>query len=160
MSSPLPGGAFKQLLQKAYYFLKFRDRSEKEIRDHFKSFQDQDLIEKLVAKLKEQGFINDLKFANLWIESRQRSKFKSKLALELELKQKGISEEIIEEAFSLQSSDIRQEDLAMQALEKKMRIWKNLTKLEFKQKAYRYLGAKGFPYEIISSVIEKFDEKS
>lgn len=160
-----------KLMEKMYRLFSIRQRSEKEVRDYFRSKRQEAgikgkeqisilVIDQVIETLKNKGLINDLEFAKSWIEARRRSRQKADRLIKLELLQKGIEKEIIEEAFSRQLSDISQADLASKALEKKMRIWKNLSKMEFKKKAYQYLNSKGFPFEIISVVIEKFDEKS
>ena len=50
-----------------------------------------------------------------------------------------------------------EEELARQALEKKMKFWKNLPVLEFKKKAFEFLMRKGFEYEVVKDVLDKFN---
>ena len=50
--------------------------------------------------------------------------------------------------------EISENDLAKQALEKKLRIWKNLPEMEFKQKSLRFLMSRGFNYDIAKQVVE------
>ncbi len=57
--------------------------------------------------------------------------------------------------ISSQSSAISEEELAKLALEKKMRVWKNLEPQEFKKKAIEFLLRKGFGYELSKDVVEK-----
>lgn len=171
-----------KLMERMYGLFSIRQRSEWEVRDYLKrlSFKrkirtsdrnrrtlrpsplkDQDEISQaavdlLVERLRKKGMVDDLGFARSWVEARRRSKQKGKTALKAELYQKGIDREIIEEVISEQSTAEGEEELAKQALEKKMRAWKNLEPREKKQKAIEFLMRKGFEYEIIRPVVEKF----
>lgn len=155
-----------KLMERMYGLIGIRQRSEKEIRDYLKklSFKRKvkeqeeisDLVQDLlIERLKQKGLINDLEFAKAWVEARRRSKQKGERALRMELFQKGISREIIEEVISYQSSATREEDLARQVLEKKLKVWQNLPPLEFKKKAYEFLLRKGFDYSIVKEVLSE-----
>lgn len=147
------------LLQKVYRLFSFRDRSEKEIRDFLQRKKAQNPDE-IIEQLKEQGLINDERFAKAWVESRRRSKQKGVKALKLELWQKGIDREIIEEVTRVESLESSEEQIAEKALEKKSRIWKNLEPMEFKKKATDFLMRKGFEYETAKRVIDNFLQNS
>lgn len=159
-----------KLMEKMYRLFSIRQRSEKEVKDYFRVKNQESRVkgkeaisnlalELVIKKLKQKGLLNDLEFAKSWIEARRRSRQKGDRLIKLELSQKGVAKEIIGEAFSLQLSAISEEDLAMKAMEKKMRVWKDLSKLEFKKKAYQYLGRKGYDFETISTIIEKSLQK-
>ena len=160
-----------KLMERMYRLFNIRQRSEKEVRDYIRNLsfkrkvKDQDEIsqkalELLIQKLKQKRMLDDLEFAKSWVFSRRKNKNKGKIALKQELFQKGIDREIIEEAISLYSSALSEEQLAQQALEKKLKPWKNLTGLGFKKKAYGLLLRKGFEYPIVKDVVEKELKKS
>lgn len=153
-----------KLVEKVYGLLNIRYRSEREIRDYMKQLsfkrklKDKDelsevVIEALIEKLKKRDLINDLRFATEWVEARRKSKKKGINALKSELFQKGISREITDEVLSADIGD-SEESLAKQALEKKLRIWKNLPEMEFKQKSLRFLMSRGFNYDLAKQVVE------
>ncbi|MBI3109753.1 regulatory protein RecX [Candidatus Daviesbacteria bacterium] len=144
----------EKLLQKVYRLLSFRDRSEKEIRDYLKGKSENS--GEIIEKLKEQGLMNDEKFAKEWVESRRRSKQKGVKALRLELWQKGINKEIIEQVVSYQLLAVSETQIAEKALEKKEKVWKNLEALEFRKKATDFLMRKGFEYEVAKVVVDNF----
>ena len=147
-----------KLMEKMYRLWNIRQRSEREVRNYFrikgKEEISQLVIDALVETLKKKGMVNDLEFAKAWVEARRR-KQKGIRAIKAELFQKGIGKEIIEEVVSRQSSVVSEEELARQALEKKMIIWKNLSALEFKKKAFEFLIRKGFEYDLVKEVVEK-----
>lgn len=159
-----------KLMERMYRWFVIRQHSEKEVRDYFKiknqksKVKNEETISSLVIDatietLKKKGIVNDLEFAKAWVEARRKSKQKGVRAIKMELFQKGIEKEIIEEVISSQSSVVNEEDLAKLALEKKMRVWKSLEPQEFRQKATEFLLRKGFEYEVVKRIIEKFREK-
>lgn len=158
-----------KLMERMYGLLNRRMRSEKEIRGYFRNLsfkrkvkgkeEISDLVtNQLINKLKKKGLIDDKEFAKKWIESRRISKKKSNRALTSELLQKGLDREDIVEALG--EDDLESEEkLAEEALEKKMDRWKALPYLKKKKKAYEFLGRRGFGYDIIKEVVDKFLEK-
>lgn len=147
-----------KLMEKMYRLWSIRQRSEKEVRDYFR-IRKKDIskvaIDALVENLKKKGMVNDLEFAKVWVEARRKSRQKGIRAIKAELFQKGIEKEIIEEVVSGQVTGYSEEELAKQALEKKMRVWKNLDPQKFKQKAYEFLMRRGFEYEVVKGAVEK-----
>lgn len=157
-----------KLMERMYGLFSIRIRSEKEIRDYLKNLsfkrkiKDQEelsqmVVDLLIDRLKQKDLLNDLEWAKAWVESRRRSKQKGINALKFELIQKGIAKDIIEvvlgEELRFANNELSEEELAKQALEKKMRLWKNLPPQEFQKKSYEYLARKGFDYSVIKKVI-------
>ncbi|RJP46674.1 MAG: hypothetical protein C4584_01355 [Armatimonadetes bacterium] len=160
-----------KLMEKMYRWFGIRQRSEKEVCDYFrvknlesrvkgKEEKSQLVINRAVEVLKQKGLINDLEFAKAWVEARRRSKQKGVRALKVELYQKGIEKEIIEEVLRLtdvRSGQVSEEDLAKLALEKKIKVWKNLPPREFRKKATEFLLRRGFEYEVVKRVVGNLD---
>lgn len=159
-----------KLMERMYRLFSIRQRSEKEIRDYLRNLsfkrgvKDRDeiselVIERLIEKLKQKGMIDDAQFARDWVNARRKSKHKGKIALKAELFHKGVDREIIEAVISHQSSDISEEQIAEQALERKVKTWKDLEPLEFKKKAYDFLLRRGFEYSVVYEVVAKLLQK-
>ena len=151
---------FEKFYNSSLRFLSYRPRSEKEVREKLKSKKaPSEIIKEIVTKLKEKKFINDEEFAKLWIESRLKFKPRSVHLIKLELKQKGISDEIIESGIKNQElgaeSDLEQ---AKKLVEKKMTRIRNkfgMTREEIYQKLGRYLASKGFGWDTIKKSIDE-----
>lgn len=154
-----------KLMERMYRLWNVRPRSEKEVREYLRNLSfrrkvkgsdeiSDRAIDLLVSKLKQKRLLSDEEFAKAWVEGRRRSKKKGKVALKQELFQKGIDKEIIEGVLD-QITDETEQELAKQALEKKMKSWKNLEHQEFKKKAFEFLMRKGFEYDVVKEVIEK-----
>ncbi|MBU1126899.1 RecX family transcriptional regulator [Patescibacteria group bacterium] len=151
-----------KLMERMYRLWSIRQRSEREVREYFRNKKkdiSQLVIDTLIENLKKKGMINDLEFAKSWVEARRKSKQKGIRVIKQELYQKGIDKEVIEEALSVKREGESEENIARQALEKKMRVWKNLDPQKFRQKATEFLLRRGFEYEIVKEVIEKFGQK-
>jgi regulatory protein len=135
--------------EKSYHLvlkhLKYRPRSRAEIRNYLqgKSFSDKTIIQ-TIQQLEADGLIDDIKFARLWVENRRRLKPKGTIALKIELRRKGIDDEII----GLVLSDDDEEKNAWTALASKARRWKDLDKAEMKKKAFTFLRSRGFSFDI------------
>lgn len=154
-----------KLMERMYNLFSIRQRSEKEVRNYYR-IKNQELrikgkeevselvIESLIQKLKDKGLINDLEFAKLWVDSRRKNKFKSLKAIKVELIQKGINKEIIDEVT--QTDDNTEELLAKKSIEKKIKHWQSLSKLELRKKIYEYLARRGFHLSTINMVLKEF----
>lgn len=159
-----------KLMERMYRLFNIRQRSEKEVRDYLRNLSfkrkvkgneeiSELVIERLTEKLRQKGLVNDLEFARAWVEARRKSKKKGEFALKSELFQKGIDRQIVEEIINGQWTIDNEQDLAKQALEKKIKAWKNMSNLEFRKKATEFLLRRGFEYSVAKEVIEKFLKK-
>ena len=99
-------------LNTAYRFLSYRPRSEAEMKDrlHRRGFEDSQ-IEIVINKLKEQNLLDDTAFAQFWKENRDTFRPRSQRLTRLELKKKGVADEIIKEV----TDDSNDMDSAYQA---------------------------------------------
>jgi regulatory protein len=153
--------SFEFAYNKALRFLSYRQRSEKEVRENLQKrlrsgdYFEPGTIEKVVEKLKEQKFLNDEEFARMWIESRNRSKPRSQRLLAVELRRKGISDEIIESRImNHQSSGETDLDLAKKIVETKIEKLKHLERNEIYKKLGGLLARRGFNWDTIRHAID------
>ncbi len=132
------------LLEQALRYLSFRARSEKEMQDYLRrKGHAETQIQAEVESLKELKLIDDVQFAQAYIESRSRSHPRSRRLLELELKHKGVDASI----SSIQYPIFNDLELARSALEKKHNI-------KSRDQAIRFLQSRGFSWEIIAKVLK------
>lgn len=154
-----------KLMERMYRLFNVRQRSEKEVRNYLRNLSFKGKIQgeeeisdltqnQVVERLKRKGIVNDEIFAQSWVEARRRSKKLGPRALRTELVQKGINREIIVRVLSSGFRVQSDERLAREALEKKLRLWKNLPPLEFKKKATDFLLRKGFGYSLVKVVVD------
>lgn len=148
-----------KLYQKTLSFLGYRPRSEKEVRDYLKSkiAEDEVIVERILKQLKQQNFLNDLDFAQWWVEQRRSSsKPRGVQAIRSELYQKGVARETIEKALGAEkSTEDAEKTLAMKATQKYLKQPKSpKTPKELRQLTL-YLARRGFNWEVVKSVVDK-----
>jgi regulatory protein len=156
---------FQKLLDKVLRLISRRPRSEKEIRDYLKKKWYkrpaaagklyQNLEEKVIKKLKKQGYLDDQEFARWWVEQRSTFRPRGKFGLTMELRQKGIDKTIIEKAIN----KVDELSLATKLAQKKLKVYKNLPREEFWQKMSAYLARRGFSWKTIKKVLEEISKK-
>jgi len=147
-----------KILDKVLRFLSFRPRSKKEIADYLKRKETGSKVNELVfKKLEKYGYVDDLEFAKAWIQSRNRLRPRGISLLRAELFQKGIDKEIVDQV--LEENKELQFDLAKRAVEKKIKLWKNLEYRQFFQKVSAHLLRRGFSYQIAKNVVDSFRQK-
>ncbi len=140
----------QRCLDSAYRYLSYRPRSEAEIRQCLKrrSF-DNEVVEKTIAKLKEQNLIDDVAFAQFWKSNRLSFKPKSKRLIGKELKDKKIAPEVIEQV----TQDIDDEANAYKVGSSRMHTLSDLDYSDFHRRLSSYLSYRGFSYEVIKHAI-------
>lgn len=148
---------FEKYLNKALHFLSYRARSEKEVRDKLVLKKaPPEIIERIILSLKEHKFLNDVDFAKQFIEQRLRLRPKSLRIIELELKAKGISQDIIEELRS-ENQELRTDldlESARKLVEKKIDKYRDFPKQIIYQKLGGFLARRGFDWDTIKKSID------
>jgi regulatory protein len=138
--------------QTALNFLSFRLRSENEVRSNLlKHNFSEEVILAVLARLNRNGLVDDRKFAQTWVENRSEFRPRSCFALKVELHQKGIDEEVIEEVLN----SLDEDELAYQAAQKQFLKYAGLEWVDFRQKMTAFLARRGFPYAVTAPIVEK-----
>ncbi|MCL5435351.1 MAG: RecX family transcriptional regulator [Patescibacteria group bacterium] len=152
-----PSDNFAINLNRALRFLSFRPRSEKEVMDYLKKKQVDELnSQKIIDKLKEHKFLNDEEFAKWWIEQRTLIKPRAWRIIKLELRAKGIDDDVIQNSEFKIQNDL---ETAVKLAQKRLPRYKNLPKLEIYQKLGRCLVSKGFDWETVKKSIDEVFSK-
>lgn len=165
------GKAYERVLN----YVMIRPRSEKEVREYLtrtymypkpKSFVDKngkrhfkkqevdkqkvtEMIERLMSRLNDKGYINDESFTKAWVQSRMMHKKPSKRKLEQELYAKGIDQKII--ANVLQNEELDEKANLLELVEKK----RKLVRYQDDKKLITYLLRQGFNYDDIRDTINR-----
>ena len=91
---------YSEAMSIALYALAPRAKSRDELfKQLLKRGIDREIANSVLDSLELQGLSNDLEFAKLWSESRQRSKKLSKRVIAGELRGKGVSQDVINEVI-------------------------------------------------------------
>lgn len=142
-------------------FLTFRPRSEKEVRDRLvKKHATEEIIDKIILELKNQNFLNDEKFVSWWVEQRTQFKPRSLRLIKIELRQKGIKSELIEEVLQKKETEVQNDVVsAKQIVESRIHRFKDLSEFELLQKLGPQLARRGFDYDTIRQAIDEVFKK-
>jgi len=141
---------FEGAYQRAINFLSYRVRSEKEIRQNLTKHEVlEDIIEKVVDRLRGASLVNDWDFASQWVENRVQFKPRGKRALSSELFQKGIGNEIIEDVLA----ELDEEELAYACARSRITKFTGMEKKAFQKKLSGLLTRRGFPYHVTKDVV-------
>ncbi|MBI5945448.1 MAG: RecX family transcriptional regulator [Chloroflexi bacterium] len=136
--------------QQAMLFLSYRARSEKEIRQNLlKHEMPEEVIEETIERLRKAGLANDNEFAQAWVENRSTFRPRSRRALAIELRQKGLDDETVHSAIS----GVDENALAYEAAQKKLGRLNGLEWNEFRKKLSEFLARRGFPYSVIAPIV-------
>jgi len=148
------------LLQKAFFYLKFRPRTKGELENYLlkkikTTHWSSDDVKRIIVHLEELEFIDDKKFIQWFVEQRSLLKPKSEFALKRELFQHGVNKSMIDEYFSANPLD--EEDLAFKTLQNRWQRFQRLNKMERFKKASQFLMRRGFGFDIVKKTIEKLE---
>lgn len=160
---------FDRYYLKAIHFLSFRSRSIKEVKENLEKTlskrklspelveEHKKLIEEVLEKLETQKFLDDTAFAMWWVEQRARNKPKSKMVLRMELKQKGIANDIIAAVLSSEELEAATDDFsqAKKLVEKKIGKYRDLPRMDIYKKLGGFLGRRGFSWEVAKRSIDE-----
>ena len=143
---------FHSCLNAATHFLGYRPRSEFEVRERLqrRGFDD-NTIKVVIAKLKEQGLVDDVAFAQFWKENRDSFSPRSQWLTKLELRQKGVTDDITDQVIETIDDD----DNAYRAALSKARSLPRSDYQGFRRRLGEYLKRRGFGYGVINHTIER-----
>lgn len=150
------------LLNKAYFYLKFRPRTVAEMRRYLykkveKTHWSRVDADKVIDHLITEGLLDDKQFIQLFVEQRKNLKPKGAYVLKQELLRYGASKDLIDEYFS--NNPIDEENLAEKVLAGRWTRFKNLSPEQRFQKTSQFLLRRGFKFEIIKKLIANLIEK-
>lgn len=141
---------FGKAYERALHYAMIRPRSYREMEGYCrrKKWPAGD-CQAVIQKLVEKRYLDDHYFARAWVESRQATKAMSTRKLRLELKQKGVADDII--ADVLEKTAYSDQRALQELIAKKYRLsrYKNDP-----QKLMQYLARQGFGYDDIKTALD------
>ena len=143
---------FHRCLNATARYLSYRPRSEFELRQklHRHGFNG-DCIEAVITKLKEQGLVDDLAFAQFWKDNRESFSPRSQWLTSLELRQKGVADDTIDQVVGAVDDD----NSAYRAATSKARGLPLSDYQSFRRRLGEYLKRRGFGYGVIKHAVER-----
>ena len=113
------------------------------------------LVEVVIAKLKEQKYLNDTNYAESYSRFRKENEKFGRQRVVQDLRAKGVHGDIIEKTVGAAYQDVNEEQLAREFLQKK-RIHKPATQRDA-AKIFRTLVRAGFAIRVIFRILKMWD---
>ena len=149
--------AFQRALGRALVFLGYRPRSEDEVRRRLAKAKVEPLvIDRVVARLRQDRLLDDRDFARYWVENRAAFSPRGTRLLSLELRQKGVEREVVAEALG----EADEEEGALLAGRRRLRHYAGLDYRGFRQKMGGFLLRRGFAYETVRQAVNSLWQES
>ncbi|MDP3998775.1 MAG: RecX family transcriptional regulator [bacterium] len=156
----------QKTLDKVFNFLSYRPRSQKEVRDYMvKKKVDEEEISDILNYLSGKKYLNDEEFARWWIEQRMTFRPTGWRLLKMELKQKGVGEEVVNGIMNPPAGEagreagIMEKTLAEKVAEKKLRAMGKLPPEKAREKLFAALARRGFEWDVIKRVVDEILKK-
>ncbi|MFC2041214.1 regulatory protein RecX [Chloroflexota bacterium] len=143
---------FQRCLNAATHYLGYRPRSEAELRRKLgqRGF-DRDTQEAVITRLKNQGLVDDMAFAQFWRENRESFNPRSRQLTRLELRQKGLDDGIIGQVVAT----IDDNDSAYRVALNKARSLPHSDYQKLRRRLGEHLRRRGFSYGVINHTVER-----
>jgi regulatory protein len=140
---------FGKAYERALNYVMIRPRSVKELHDYArrKKWTPED-TQIIIDKLLVRHYLDDRNFARAWIENRAIGKKTSERKLRLELKQKGVADDIIVDVLGQSTFD--EKDALKQVIAKKRKLARYAAD---EQKLIQYLARLGFGFDDIKDAL-------
>lgn len=130
-----------------------RPRSEWELRDYLKRKEyDLEVTEQIISRLSDRGYVDDEDFARRWVENRRLLKATSRRRLQQELRQKRISDEIVEKVLAADGTD------ELEVLKGLIERKRQQSKYQEDLKLMQFLARQGFGYDKIKQAIDELKD--
>jgi regulatory protein len=136
-------------------FLRVRERTRREVGDYLRRRgHAAELIARALDEMRETGLVDDARFARVFLRDRQRLHPESRAAVLRELRARGVEPEIAQEALAGADPPWDDEAMARDALARRWTRWGEEARRE---RAVRFLRARGFDPGVIRAVIERLE---
>lgn len=146
-------GAIEEAYNRTLNYLSYRPRSRAEVVTYLRRRDThENYIGAVVDRLEGVGLLDEEAFAEFWVENREKFRPRGPMGLRYELRGKGVSDEIIEQALATVDAS----KSAYRAASKKARQLGHLDRAVFSQKLVDYLARRGFDYEVAREIARRY----
>lgn len=138
-----------EILEKIKRWCAYQERSASEVRFKLKGWKVKDaLIENIIESLMEDDFVNDERYARVFVSGKFRMKKWGRIKLKAELRAKGIESDLIEKSLDqLDENDYF--EVLKGIIEKKKSGMKDPDSRDSRGKIQKYALSRGFEWEYV-----------
>ena len=143
--------ARERTMNRAVKLLAAKPRSVGELRERLleKMWTDETIVDAVIAKLLDYGYLDDEKFASDLAVSKLRQQPQGKRSLQQKLSRKKLDREVLDKAIKSAFEKIPEADLIDTAIAKRLRLKGPPETREEKKKFLDHLLRRGFDYDLI-----------
>ena len=152
----------RRTFNRAIKLLTIKPRSVAELRERLLRGKDanKNVVETVIARLQEYGYLNDERFAFSYASLRVKQRPLGRRRLQRDLKLKKVANSVAEEALELVFAETPEEKLIDAAIEKRIRLrGRPKTRIEAK-KLFDHLLRQGFQFELVSDKVRALFDPS
>jgi len=133
-----------------------REKCTGDVREKLRQWKiNQEEQEKIISKLINDKFLNDIRFAGFFVRDKQRINKWGREKIRYALIHKGLSKEIIDEALLTLPAENYEESLR-ELLQRKSRELSKYEPYEKKNRLIRFAVQRGFDYDLIFRLVDEF----
>lgn len=156
MAKKQPEPGFESLLEKARRFCVFRERSRYETEQKIRSWGiPYPIQQKLMKALEEEKYINDARFAEVYVRSKFNSNRWGKTKIKAYLSEMRISREHIQSAMGYITDEAYEATIRELAQKKVLSLKPEEDAFTQRVKVSNYLLQKGYEYGAVKPILEK-----
>lgn len=145
---------------RALTLLEYRKRSRAEIAHRLtRAGFAEDVIEEVATRLETMGLIDDADFSQSWVNHRLAGAPMGKARIRWELRQKGVADEVVQEAISAIDADTEFQT-AIDAARRRWEKDRNADEPTRRRRLASFLQRQGFGWEVITKVVNLLLEES
>lgn len=145
----------QRTFNRAVKLLTIKPRSEAELRERLLRDKNTNeaVVEKVIARLREYGYVNDERFAYSYAALKVKQRPLGRRRLQRDLKLKKVAGSVADEALELVYAETPEEQLLDAAIEKRIRLrGRPSNRLEAKS-LFDHLLRQGFPFDLVSEKV-------
>jgi regulatory protein len=154
-SSVSPAQIRERTFQRAVKLLAAKPRSIAELRERLLQGRgaNKAVVETVIARLREYGYLDDERFAVGYASLRVRQRPIGRRRLQRDLMLKKVDRAVAGEALDLVFAETSEEELIDRAIEKRIRLRGQPTNRAEAKKLFDHLLRQGFPFELVSEKV-------
>ena len=150
-----PGKARERVFQRAAKLLAAKQRSVEELRERLLAGRGAtpEIVETVIERLREYGYLNDERFAQSYASLRLQQRPLGRQRLQRDLRLKKIDAATVEQALDELFAATPETDLIDRAIAKRIRLRGKPKTREEAKKLFDHLLRQGFPFELVSEKV-------
>jgi len=147
----MPATPYEKTMERALKLLSFKPRSIAQMRERLleKEWAEEAIVDRVIERLKELGYLNDEQFAASYASARLSARPLGRTRLRRDLQNKKLPSQITEQTLDEVYADGAEEDLLDRAIAKRLRLKGTPQTPEDVKKLFDYLIRRGFSYQLV-----------